>query len=84
MRGVLESRPYRDEESMNKDILIAPEGKFRVVGVDTFDHSDWVDGDFDTKEEAIAAAAERGKNAVMLKLHVYDDQGNHLHEDGNF
>ena len=69
---------------MNQDILIAPEGKFRVVGVDTFDGTDWVDGDFDTRSEAIASAALRAKGAVMMKLHVYDDRGNHLYEDGAF
>jgi hypothetical protein len=69
---------------MNRHILQAPEGKFRVVGVDTFDGTDWIDGDFDTKEEAISSAAERGKNAQMMKLHVYDDRGNHLYEDGKF
>lgn len=69
---------------MDRDRLIAPQGKFRVVGVDTFDGTEWVDGDFDTKDAAIASAKERAKNAVMMKLHVYDDKGNHLYEDGKF
>jgi hypothetical protein len=62
----------------------APPGKFRVMGYDTFDHTDWVDGDFDTKEQAIAHAAKRGEDAVMMKLHVFDDKGNHVYEDGKF
>jgi len=62
----------------------APPGKFRVIGVDTFDGGDWVDGDYDTLEEAIKKADEKGKNASMLKLHVYDDTGEHLHEAGSF
>lgn len=69
---------------MSKDRRQAPTGKFRVMGVDTFDRTDWVDGDFDTKDAAIAHAKERAKGAVMMKLHVFDDLGNHVYEDGKF
>lgn len=62
--------------------LKAPYGKFRVVGVDTFDHTDWVDQDFDTVDEAIAHANKRGGN--MLKMHVYDHFGNNLHSAGTY
>ena len=62
--------------------LFAPPGKFRVVGVDTFDHTDWVAGDFDTAEAALAHAAKSG--GTMLKMHVYDDQGVHLGHTGQF
>ncbi len=60
----------------------APTGKFRVVGVDTFDGGDWVAGDFDTREEAITYADKKG--AVMLVMHVYDDKGEHIHQAGTF
>ena len=60
----------------------APKDMFRVVGVDTFDGSDWVEGDFKTLEEAEKHADKRG--GVMLKMHVYDDQGVHRHEAGTF
>jgi hypothetical protein len=62
--------------------LQAPKGKFRVVGVDTFDGTDWVEGDFKTKEEAFERANKKG--GEMLKTHVYDDKGNHLHDAGTF
>ncbi len=62
--------------------LQAPAGKFRVVGVDTFDGTDWVQGDFDTESEALAVAKEKG--GTMTKMHVYDDQGKHLGEAGTF
>lgn len=62
--------------------LKAPKGKFRVVGVDTFSSENWVQGDFDKKEDAIDEADKRG--ASMLKMHVYDEQGSHLHESGKF
>jgi hypothetical protein len=67
---------------MTKLILKAPEGKFRVIGVDTFDGTDWIYGDYDTKEIAVTLANEKAGN--MLKTHVYDDQGNHIHEGGTF
>lgn len=60
----------------------APPGKFRVIGVDTFDGTDWVYGDFNTKEKAIEFADEKGDD--MLKTHVYDDQGKHLFTAGSF
>jgi hypothetical protein len=62
--------------------LKAPKGKFRVVGVDTFDGTDWVIDDFDKKEVAIKVAD--GKGGTMLKTHVYDDKGNNVHSAGTF
>lgn len=60
----------------------APQGKIRVVGVDTFSHEDWLEGDFETEEEAKKHAASCG--GVMRKMHVYNDSGKHLFEAGTF
>lgn len=60
----------------------AEKGKFRVIGVDTFDYTDWIEGDFNTKEEAFKKAKDMGGS--MQKTHVYDDKGNHIYEDGRF
>ena len=60
--------------------LKAPKGKFRVVGVDTFFHEDWVYGDYDTIEEALQVVKDKG--GTMNKTHAYDDQGNHLGQAG--
>jgi len=62
--------------------LQAPIGKYRVIGVDTFDGGDWIEGDFDTAAEAYERAREKG--GTMLKTHVYDDTGQHLYEAGTF
>jgi hypothetical protein len=62
----------------------APTGKFRVVGVDTFDREDWVEGDFHTAAAAVAHAESRTAGKQMLKMHVYDDQGRHIAEAGTF
>jgi hypothetical protein len=62
--------------------LKAPPGKFRVVGVDTFDRTDWIEGDFDDKVAALNHARLIGR--TMLKAHVYDDQGRHVGEAGGF
>ena len=67
-----------DEEFSRK----APEGKFRVIGVDTFDGGDWLEDDFDTQEEAIKCIADKG--GQMTVMHVYDDQGNHIDRAGTF
>ncbi len=67
---------------LSEKALKAPKGKFRVIGVDTFDGGDWIEGDFDSKKEAFERANSKG--GTMLKTHVYDDKGNHLHQSGSF
>ena len=58
----------------------APAGKFRVIGVDTFDGDDWVQGDRDTIAEAQELAKEKGGEMTMM--HIYDDQGNNVDSAG--
>ncbi len=62
----------------------APAGKFRVVGVDTFDGDDWVEGDFDTLEAAMTHVGEETRGKQMLKMYVYNDQGQHVGNGGTF
>jgi len=60
----------------------APSGKFRIIGVDTFDGTDWVYKDVDTIEEARKFADEKG--GPMLKVHVYNHKGQHVYKAGSF
>ncbi|HCM43666.1 TPA: hypothetical protein DIS55_01800 [Candidatus Kaiserbacteria bacterium] len=62
----------------------APKGKFRVVSVDTFDGTDGVDGDFDTLGLAEAYIARATEGQEMLKMHIYDDKGDHVGEGGSY
>jgi len=62
----------------------APTGKFRVIGVDTFDGGDWLEGDFDTLVDAQTHADDETRGKQMLKMHVYNDQGRHVGEAGSF
>lgn len=62
--------------------LQAPKGKYRVIGVDTFDGGDWVQGDFDTREEAMNCASIKG--GQMTVMYVYDDKGMQLSKAGTF
>jgi len=63
----------------------APEGKFRIVGVDTFDGGDWIYKDVDSLDEAKEFVAEKEKeHPQMLMIHVYDDKGKHVHKGGSF
>jgi len=64
--------------------LKAPSGKFRVIGVDTFDGMDWVSGDFNSLNEAIRHADTQVKGEQMLKMHIYDDTGLHHYDAGTF
>lgn len=62
----------------------APAGKFRLVGVDTFDGTDWLDGDFKTLEIAKKHADKKVKGQEMLKMYVYDDSGAVRYDAGTF
>ena len=79
--------PYEPEKNAGIDTAFlrgAPKGKFRVVGVDTFDGTDWVEGDFDSAAEAVDCARSRTADEQMLKMHVYDDAGRHIGDAGTF
>jgi hypothetical protein len=57
---------------------IAPEGKFRVVGLDTFDGSDWPRGDYPSLAEAKSVAADETApqpGRGFLRYYVYDERG---------
>jgi hypothetical protein len=60
----------------------APKGKFRVVGVDTFDGGDWIQGDYPTKAKAIEVANDKG--GTMTMMYVYDTKGRYIHSAGTF
>jgi hypothetical protein len=55
--------------------LIAPTGRYRLVGVDTFEgpFADFLVGDFDNREDAIAEAAARAGR--LQPFYVYNDRG---------
>jgi hypothetical protein len=61
---------------------MAPTGKFRVIGVDTFEGpaADFLIGDFNDKDQAIAEATARAK--PMVPFYVYDDAGKLLFSAG--
>jgi hypothetical protein len=61
--------------------LKAPQGKVRVVGVDLFDHTDYLVGDYDTSAEASSIADVHNKKRASSMsdiYYVYDDQGNYI------
>lgn len=62
--------------------LKAPIGKYRVVGVDTFEGpcAEYLIGDFDTELEAKEMAVKRG--GIMNPVYVYDDGGKNLFSAG--
>lgn len=57
-------------------------GKFRVIAGTPFDENWKIVGDFDSFKKARAIADGLAK--PTRKMHVYDDQGEHLHESGTF
>ena len=70
----------RDDQFMQH----APPGQYRVVGVDTFDGTDWVAGDFPTLASVQGFLARHTKKVGMLKMYIYDDQGRLQGEGSTF
>lgn len=58
----------------------APEGKYRVIQVDTFDNTECLVGDYKKLHTAIKIANEKG--GTMSKVHIYNSLGSHLYEAG--
>lgn len=69
---------------MEKSKYKSKDGKFRVIAVDTFSNEDWVEGDYDTLDLAIAYVKEHTTGKNMLKMHIYDDNGAHRFDAGRF
>lgn len=65
-------------------ILRAPKGKFRVIGVDTFDGGDWIKDDVSTLIAAKTLCDAETAGKQMIKYHVYDDTGKHVYEAGKY
>lgn len=63
--------------------LSAPKGKFRVIGVDTFEgpFADYKIGDFDSKNEAVSTATRQA--GQMNPVYVYDDEGSLVWSGGS-
>lgn len=58
-----------------------PAGKTRVIGVDLFDHTDYLVQDCNTEKEAFDLAdAHNGKRTGSMDdvYYVYDDQGRYV------
>jgi len=62
----------------------APKGKYRIIGVDTFDGDDWLEKDCDTLTEAQKHIIEKVKGQQMLKMYIYDDTGKYISNAGTF
>ncbi len=61
--------------------LKAPPGKFRVVGIDLFEHEDYLVDDCESREAAYDVADEhnRARTGPMSDVYyVYDDQGTYV------
>lgn len=68
--------------------LRAPKGKTRVVGVDLFDHGDYIVGDYDDRSEAFRVADEHNSKrggSMDDVYYAYDDNGRYIrgNEDVN-
>lgn len=61
--------------------LKAPAGKIRVVGVDLFDHENYLVGDYDNSDEAFRVADEHNSersDSMDDVYYAYDEIGNYV------
>ena len=59
----------------------APAGKTRVIGVDLFDHGDYLVKDYDSQQEAFGVADEHNSQrsgSMDDVYYVYDEQGKYI------
>ena len=65
----------KDAKDGGRRHLTAPKGKFRVIGVDTFEgpRADYLIDDFKKLKDAIESARSHAGN--MNPCYVYDDEG---------
>ncbi len=59
-------------------------GKTRVIGVDLFDHEDYIVGDYNEKNEALEVARNKNharRGSMDDIYYVYNDKGEYLHPD---
>ena len=59
-------------------------GKFKVIGIDTFSHDDWTEGEFESKEDAIKHAKEKVVDEEMMLMYVYDDKEREIYQCGSY
>ena len=66
------------------ETLKAPKGKYRVIGVDTFEgpNADYLIGDYKSINKAMKAVDEHG--GTMNPCYLYDDAGKLLYKRGTF
>lgn len=90
----LEEQPFREDgmplgHLARSGKLKAPRGKFIVVGVDKFSYEDWLEGAYDTAEQALQVSRNKTDqekplatdHSVATVYYVYDDQGKYLGGD---
>jgi hypothetical protein len=73
----------KDAKDGGRRRLTAPKGKFRVIGVDTFEgpRADYLIDDFKSLHAAIASARSHAGN--MNPCYVYDDEGSSMWSGGS-
>ena len=67
----------------------SPEGKYKVIGVNKFSGADWVEGKYDTPEEALGVARRLTEekrplatsHKIAIVYYAYDPDGNYLGGD---
>ena len=75
-------RPFREGEIVQ--VLKASPGKFKVIGVDTFEgpRADYFIGEYKTLAEASKVVDEHGSE--MNPVYCYDDSGRMVAKAGSF
>ena len=71
------------------DLRRSPKGKFRVLGIDRYDHSDWLEKECDTEEEAVTLAEEKTNAAkksatdasIATVFYAYSPKGEYIGGD---
>ena len=78
LKGQRKRRSFRDGA---KVLLIAPKGRFRIVGIDPFNGEKWSEGNFKTLRFAKLHIAKSKSGGNLANMFVYNDKGVCVYEN---
>ncbi len=83
------TRNLEEELTRVAKMRISDSGQYTVMGIDKFDNSDWIQGNYGSAEEALREARKLTKEAMKLAsdssiatvYYAYDSNGKYLGGD---
>ena len=84
-----EMKTFEEKFSRVEKMRRSVKGKYKVLGVDKFSNEDWIEGEYNTPEEALGIARQKTREAmenstgheIATVYYAYDPEGYYLGGD---